>query len=134
GVRAWVEVRRALEVVLGLRRVPHLAAHPGQPKDADRAPFVRVSHQVELTALVQQLVGVYAAGAELVAFHRVVLEHDRLAPEYRGLDLGQALRDVVSARRAGDAQRDRVLFGRAERAGTTPGDLLEGEPERLRIG
>ena len=40
GVRAWVEVRRALEVVLGLRRVPHLAAHPGQPKDADRAPFV----------------------------------------------------------------------------------------------
>ena len=110
GVRARVEVRRALEVVLGLGRVADLAADPRQPEHADRAALVRAPDDVELSALVQQLVGVDAARADLVALHRVVVEHDRLAAEDRGLDLRQPLRDVVAAGGAGDPERDRVLL------------------------
>src|SRR5205085_1902991 len=68
-VGAGVEVSRALEVVLGLGRVADLAADPRQAEDSDRLALVRVADQVELTALEQQLVGIDAAGAELVALH-----------------------------------------------------------------
>ena len=57
-VGARIEVRRALEVVLGLGRVADLAADPRQPEDADRAALVRAPDDVELAALVEQLVGV----------------------------------------------------------------------------
>ncbi len=117
GVRARVEVGRALEVVLGLRRVGDLAADPRQAEDAQRVALVRVAEQVELAAVEQQVVRVDLARADLVALHRVVVEGDRLVAEDRGLDLGQALGQVVPARRRGDAERDRAA-GRARAAGS----------------
>ena len=134
GVGPRVEVVGALEVVLGLGGVADLAADPREAEDPDRAALVRAADDVELAPLVQQLVGVDAAGADLVALHRVVVEHDRLAAEDGGLDLGQALGDVVAAGRAGDAERDRALLRGVERAWPPPGDLLEREPQRLGVG
>ena len=134
GVHARVEVGGALEVVLGLGRVADLAANPRQPEHADRLAFVGVADEVELVALEQQLVGVDLARAELAALHREVVEHDRLAAEDRGLDLGQALTQLVAARGARYPERDRVLLGRAERARAAPRDLLEREAERLGVG
>ena len=90
--------------------------------------------EVELAALVEQLVGIDAARAEVVALHRVVLEHDRLAAEDRGLDLRQAVGDVVAAGGAGDSERDGVLLGGGQRARPAPRDLLKREPERLGVG
>ena len=87
GIRARIEVGRALEVVLGLRRIADLPPHPREPENADRAPLVRSPDEVELAALVEQLVGIDATSPDVVALHRVVIEHDRLAPEDRGLDL-----------------------------------------------
>ena len=133
-VAARVEIVRALEVVLGLGRVADLAADPGEPEDPDRVALVGPPDDVELAALEQQLVGIDAARAHLVAFHRVVVEDDRLAPEDRRLDLGQPLGDVMAAGRAGDPQRDRVLLRRAQRARAAPGDLLQSQPQRLGIG
>ena len=40
GVRARVEIGGTLEVVLGLGRVAHLAADPGEAEDADRLAFM----------------------------------------------------------------------------------------------
>ena len=91
GVDARIEIGGALEVVLGLGRVADLAADPRQPEHADRLALVGVADEVELAALKQQLVGVDAALPEFAPLHRVVVEHDRLAAEDRGLDLGQAL-------------------------------------------
>ena len=100
GVLARVEIaRRALEVVLGLRRVGDLAADARQAEDAQRAALVRVAQEVELAALEEQVVRVDLAGARLVALHRVVVEGDRLVAEDRGLDLGQALRRARGRRR-----------------------------------
>ena len=134
GVGARVEVGRALEVVLGLGRVADLAADPREPEHADRVALVRAPDDVELAALVEQLVGIDPPGAQVVALHRVVVEHDRLAPEDRGLDLGQPLGDLVAAGRAGDPERDRVLLGGAQRARAAPGDLLQRQPQRLGVG
>src|SRR5581483_5506106 len=91
GVGARVEVARALEVVLGLGRVSDLAADPGQAEDADRVALVGAADDVELAPLVEQLVGIDLAAADVVALHRVVVEDDRLAAEDRRLDLGQTL-------------------------------------------
>ena len=123
-----------LEVVLGLGRVGDLAADPRQPEDADRLALVGVAEQVELAALEQQVVRIDAARADLVALHRVVVEHDRLVAEDRRLDLGQARGQLVPAGRRGDAERHRALLGRAQRAGAPPGDLLQRQPQRLGVG
>ncbi len=133
GVRPRIELGGALEVVLGLGRVADLAPDAGQPEDPNRVALMGAPDDVELAALEQQLVRVDLAAPELVALHRVVVEDDRLAAEDRGLDLGETLRDVVAAGRAGDPEGNRALLGRAERAGAAPGDLLERQPQRLGV-
>ena len=134
GVGARVEAGGPLEVVLGLRRVGDLAAHPREAEDAQRAALVAVAQQVELPALVEQVVGVDLAGPHLVALHRVVVEGDRLAAEDRRLDLGQALGQVVAAGAAGEAERQRAVRGRLQRRRAAPGDLLQREAQRLGVG
>ena len=134
GVGARVEVRRPAEVVLGLGRVGDLAADARQAEHADRLALVGVAEQVELAALEQQVVGVDAARAHLVALHRVVVEQDRLVAEDRRLDLRQARGEVVAAGGGRDAERDRALLGRPQRAGTPPGDLLQRQAQRLGVG
>src|ERR1700752_2446307 len=129
GVRPGVEVRRALEVMLGLGGVADLSADPRQAEHADGTALVRAADDVELTPLVQELVRIDPAGADLVALHRVVVEDDRLAAKDRGLDLRQPLGDLMAAGRAGDAERDRALLRGIERAGPPPGDLLERQPQ-----
>ena len=57
GVGARVEVGRALEVVLGLRRVGDLAADAREPEDPQRAALVRMAQQVELAALLESAEG-----------------------------------------------------------------------------
>ena len=66
--------------------------------------------------------------------HREVLELDPLAAVDRGVDLRQAARQLGAAGRRGDAEADRALGGRVERARAAPGDLLEREPQRLGVG
>ena len=88
---------RALEVVLGLRRVGDLAADADEAEDAHRVALVRAADEVELPALEEQVVRVDLARVELVALHRVVVEGDRLVAEDRRLDLRQALRELVAA-------------------------------------
>ena len=133
-VGARVEVGRAAEVVLGLRGVGHFAADAREAKDANRLALVGVAEQVELAALEEQVVGVDAAGAHLVALHRVIVEEDRLVAEDRRLDLRQARRQLMPSRRGRDAQRDRALLGGAQRAGTPPRDLLQRQAQRLGVG
>ena len=72
-------------------RVGDLVLDPRQAEDADRVALVRVPDEVELAALVEQVVGVDLALALVVALDRVVLELDRLAAGDGGLDLGEAL-------------------------------------------
>ena len=133
GVGARIEVRGPAEVVLGLGRVGDLAADARKAEHADRLALVGVAQQVELAALEQQVIGVDPAGAHLVALHRVVVEQDRLVAEDRRLHLGQAGRQLVAAGRGGDAERDRTLLGGPQRARTPPGDLLQGETQRLGV-
>ena len=80
------------------------------------------------------MVGVDAARAHLVALHRVVLEQDRLVAEDRRLDLRQARREIVPARRSRDTQRHRALLRRAQRARAPPRDLLQRQAQRLGVG
>ena len=110
----------ALEVVLGLRRVGDLAADAREPEDAHGSALVGVADEVELPALEEQLVRVHLPLAHLVAIHRVVGEGDRLAPRDRRVDLDQALGEVVAAGRGRDAEGDRLLGGRAQRARADP--------------
>ena len=70
----------------------------------------------------------------VVALDRVVLELDRLAARDRGLDLGQPLRELAAAGGRGDGDRHLALVARAERARPPPRELLEREPQRLRVG
>ena len=98
------------------------------PRSCDEAD------EIELAALEQQLVGVDLAQRGLAALHREVLELDPLAPVDRGVDLGEPRRQLGAARRAGDAEPDRALRRRAERARATPGELLQREPQRLGVG
>jgi hypothetical protein len=135
GVAAWVEALGAPpEVVLGLRGVRDLAPDAREAEDAQRVALVGVAKEVELSALVEQVVGIDLARARLVAGHRVVVEGDRLVAEDRGLDLRQALGEVVAAGRRGDAQRDRPLLGRPQWVGPAPRDLLQRQPQRLGVG
>ncbi len=134
GVFARVEALRPREVVLGLGRVGDLAADAREPEDADRAALVRVADEVELAALEQQQVRVDLARLGAPGLHREVLELDPLAPVDRRVDLGQAARQLRPAGRRGDAEPDRALGRRVERARPAPGDLLEREPQRLGVG
>jgi hypothetical protein len=88
---ARVEVGRALEVVLGLRRVGHLPADARERNTRSAPRSCERPEEVELPALEEQVVGVDLAGPHLVALHRVVVEGDRLVAEDRRLDLRQAL-------------------------------------------
>ena len=97
------------------------------------AALVGEPDEVELAALEEQLVRVDDARGRLAGLHRVVLELDPLAAVDRRVELGQAGRQLAAAGRAGDAEPDRALRGRAERAGAAPGELLEREPQRLRV-
>jgi hypothetical protein len=97
GVGARIEVVGTLEVVLGLGGVPDLAPDAREAEDADGMTLMGAADDIELATLVQELVGVHASRADLVALHGVVLEDDRLAAEDGGLDLGQALGHVVAA-------------------------------------
>ena len=135
GVRARVEVGGAPEVVLRLRRVGHFAADAREAEDTDRLALVGAAQQIELPALEQQVVGVHAPGAHLVALHRVVVERDRLLAEDRRLDLRQARGELVAAGRGRDPEcHGALLLGRSQRTGPPPGDLLQREPQRLRVG
>ena len=134
GVVARVELLGAVEVVLGLGRVADLAADARDAEHARVVALVRVADQVELPALVEQVVGVDLARLLGVAADRVVVEHDRLAPEDRGLDLGQALGQVAPAGARRDRQRDRQLLGRVERRRLAPRQLLQRQPQRLGVG
>src|SRR6185437_16443787 len=97
GIGARVEIGRAAEIVLGLGRVGNLAANPREPEHPDRLALMRVAEQIELTTLKEQVVGVHAPRADLVASHRVVVEDDRLVAKDRRLDLGQPYRQLVAA-------------------------------------
>ena len=114
-----------MEVVLGLGRIGDLAADPRQAEHADRLALVGIAEQVELAALEQQVVGVDAARADLVALHRVVVEDDRLVAEDRRLDLREAGGEVMAAGRSSYPEGDRALLGGSQRAGSAPRDLLE---------
>jgi hypothetical protein len=123
-----------MEVVLGLSRVGDLAAYAREAEHTDRLALVRVPEQVELAALEEQVIGVDAARAHLVALHRVVVEDDRLVAEDRRLNLGQAGGEVVAAGRGGDPERHRALVRGAQGARPPPGDLLQGQAQRLGVG
>ena len=132
-VPAMVEVLRPREVVLGLRRVRDLAADPRQAEDARVLALVRVADQIELPALVEQLVRVDLPLLLRVAADRVVVEDDRLAAEDRRLHLRQALRELAPAGLGRLPERHGLLRGGAERRRLAPRELLEGEPQRLRV-
>jgi hypothetical protein len=133
GEGARIEVGRALEVVLRLRRVPDLPADAREPEHPQGPALVRVPDEIELAALEQQLVRVHLARGGLPGLHREVLELDALAAVDRRVDLGEARTDVMAAGRRGDAEPDRALLGRPERARAPPRDLLQGEPQRLGV-
>ena len=133
-VLARVEVLGAVEVVLGLGGIADLGPDARDTEHAHVVALVGVADQVELPALVEQVVGVDLARLRRVAADRVVVEDDRLAPEDRGLDLRQALRELAPAGAGGDREGDRALLGRLERVGLAPGELLERESQRLGVG
>src|SRR4029077_17795809 len=100
-----IEVGGAAEVVLGFAGIGDLAADARQAEDAQRVALVRAAQQVEAAATDEQVVGVHPARAALDELPRVVVERDRLAAEDRRLDLGQALRELMAAGAARDAER-----------------------------
>ena len=134
GVGPRVEVLGGGEVVLRLGGVGHLLADPREPEHADVVALVRVPDEVELAALVEQVVRVHLALRGVVALDRVVVELDRLAARDRGLHLRQPLGELAAAGRGGDGHRHLALVTRSERAGPSPRELLEGQAQRLRVG
>ena len=134
-VVAAVEVLGRREVVLGLGRVADLALDPGEAEDAHRLALVRVADQIELAAAEDQVEGVDLALRGVAALHREVGELDRLAARDRGLDLRQALGEVAAAGARGHRHLDRgARLALGERVGMAPGDLLQGEAQRLGVG
>ncbi len=133
-VVAAVEVLGRREVVLGLGGVADLALDAREAEDAHRIALVRVADQVELAAAEDEVEGVDLALRGLVALHRVVGELDRLAARDRRLDLGEALGEVAAAGRGGHRHLDRGALALLERVRVTPGDLLQGEAQRLGVG
>src|SRR4051812_36776643 len=92
-----------------------------------------MTDEVELTAAEQQVVRVDLARLLLVAADRVVVEDDRLAAEDRRLDLREPLRQLAPAGSCGDGHPHGRLVRSAERGRLAPAQLLQREPERLRI-
>jgi hypothetical protein len=93
-----------------------------------------VADQIELAAAEDEVVRVDLALLGLAPLHRVVGELDRLAAADRGLDLGEALGEVAAAGGGGHRHLDRRPLALAERVRVTPGDLLQGEAQRLGVG
>ncbi len=120
--------------MLGLGGVADLALDPGEAEDAHRLALVGVTDQVELAAAEDEVEGVDLALFGLVALHRVVGELDRLAARDRGLDLGEPLREVAAAGGGGHRHLDRGALALLERVRVAPGDLLQGESQRLGVG
>ena len=133
GELARIEVGGTLEVVLGLGRVGDLAADARELEHAHRFALARVSDEVELPSFEQEVIGIDLALSRLPTLHRVVLELDPLAAVDRGVDLRQAGGEVGAAGRGGDAEADRLARVGPERARAAPGDLLQREPQRLRV-
>ena len=133
-VVAAVEVLGRGEVVLGLGRVGDLALDPAEAEDAHGVALVRVADQIELAVAEDQVVGVDLAVGDLVALHRVVRELDALAARDRGLDLREALRELLAAAVGREAHVDRHVLALVERARPAPRDLLEREAQRLGVG
>ena len=52
----------------------------------------------------------------------------------RGLDLGEALGEVAAAGGGGHRHLDRGALALVERVRVAPGDLLQGQPQRLGVG
>src|SRR4051794_36493385 len=92
-----------------------------------------MADDVELAALEQQVVGIDLPALLSVAPHRVVVEDDRLAAEDRGLDLRQPLGELAPARASGHGERDAPVLGSRQRRGLAPRQLLERQPQRLRV-
>jgi hypothetical protein len=120
--------------VLGLGGIADLSEDARHPELANVAALVRVADQIELPAAVEQVVGVDLALLRGVAADRVVLEHDRLAAEDRGLDLRQPLRELATPGARGHCERHRALLRRVERRGLAPRELLERQAQRLGVG
>src|SRR5262249_9055321 len=133
-VVAPLEVLGWGEVVVGPRRVGDLAADPREAEDANPVAFVGVADQVELTAPVDQVVGVHLALLLRVSLDRVVGELDRLAPGDRGLDLRESLGDFGTVGLGRHPHLDRRLLRGRQWARTPPRDLLQRQPERFRVG
>jgi hypothetical protein len=119
--------------VLGLGGIADLPPDPRDAEHPDVGSLVRVADQVELPAAVEQVVRVHLALLLGVAADRVVVEHDRLAAEDRRLDLGEPLRQLPPARPGRDGERDAALLRGVERRRLAPGQLLQREPQRLRV-
>ena len=132
-VVAAVEVLRRSEIVLRLGRVGDLAPDARQAEDADRVALVGVADQVELAAPVDQVVGVHLAFLLGVAFDCVVGELDPLAPGDRCLDLREALRDLRAVGLGRHAYLDRGVLRGGQWAGSPPRDLLQRQPQWLRV-
>jgi hypothetical protein len=120
--------------VLGLGCIGDLAADPREAEDPDAIPLVGVADQIELTAPVDQVVGVHLALLLGVPLDGVVGELDRLPPGDRGLDLRESLGDLRSVRLGGHPHLDRGSLRGSQRARTPPRDLLQRQAQRLRVG
>src|SRR3954451_16651371 len=92
-----------------------------------------MTDEVELAAAEQQVVRIDLACLLGVAADRVVVEDDRLAAEDRRLDLRQPLRELTTAGRRGDGERDGALLRRVQRRGPAPRELLQRQTERLGV-
>ena len=95
---------------------------------------MRVADQVELAAAEDQVVRVDLALFGLAPLHRVVGELDRLAAADRGLDLGEALGESRPPAEAVIAISTGARSPSTERVRVTPGDLLQGQAQRLGVG
>src|SRR5205823_1002017 len=91
-------------------------------------------NEVVLAVLEQQVVWVHPARLHRVAAHRVVVEEDRLAAEDRRLDLRQPLGQFAPAGSRRDAERHAAVLRRGERRRLAPRQLLQRQPQRLRVG
>ena len=122
------------EVVLGARPEGDPALDARQPEDAGVRPLVRVADHVPVAARVDEAVGVHLALGALVAADRVVGEADRLPAADGRLDLAEVgghLRRVVAAQQV---DRDGAGGVVVERARPAQGEVLERQPQRLRVG
>ena len=129
-----VEVLRRGEVVLGARPEGDAPLDARQPEDAGVLALVGVADHVPVPRRVEQGVGVNLALGVLVAADRVVGEADRLAAADRRLDLGEVGRDLGAVVAAEQVHRDGAGGVVVERARAAEGEVLQRQPQRLRVG